>query len=109
MWDRSYYEARKPDVPAMLLELLSHQNMADQRYGFDPGFRRIHVSRAIYKGILRYLADAGGRGMSFSHCLFLIWQLSRLRAGGSYPVAAGNRSAGVNSRPGIIQGLHAQW
>lgn len=60
MWDRSYYEARKPDVPAMLLELLSHQNMADQRYGFDPGFR-FHVSRAIYKGILRYLADAGGR------------------------------------------------
>lgn len=60
MWDRSYYEARKPDVPAMLLELLSHQNMADQRYGFDPRFR-FHVSRAVYKGILRYLADACGR------------------------------------------------
>ena len=60
MWDRSYYEARKPDVPAMLLELLSHQNLADQRYGFDPRFR-FHVSRAVYKGILRYLADAGGR------------------------------------------------
>ncbi len=60
MWDRSYYEARKPDVPAMLLELLSHQNLADQRYGFDPRFR-FHVSRAVYKGILRYLADTGGR------------------------------------------------
>jgi len=60
MWDRSYYEARKPDVPAMLLELLSHQNLADQRYGFDPRFR-FHVSRAVYKGILRYLADADGR------------------------------------------------
>ncbi|MHC1732307.1 MAG: xanthan lyase [Bacteroidales bacterium] len=59
MWDRSYYEARKPDVPAMLLELLSHQNLADQRYGFDPRFR-FHVSRAVYKGILRYLADASG-------------------------------------------------
>ena len=59
MWDRSYYEARKPDVPAMLLELLSHQNLADQRYGFDPRFR-FHVSRAVYKGILRYLADVSG-------------------------------------------------
>jgi len=59
MWDRSYYEARKPDVPAMLLELLSHQNLADQRYGFDPRFR-FHVSRAVYKGILRYLSDASG-------------------------------------------------
>ncbi len=59
MWDRSYYEARKPDVPAMLLELLSHQNLADQRYGFDPRFR-FAVSRAVYKGILRYLADASG-------------------------------------------------
>ena len=60
MWDKSYYEARKPDVPAMLLELLSHQNLADQRYGFDPRFR-FHVARAVYKGILRYLADASGR------------------------------------------------
>lgn len=59
MWDRSYYEARKPDVPTMLLELLSHQNLADQRYGFDPRFR-FHVSRAVYKGILRYLATASG-------------------------------------------------
>ena len=61
MWDRSYYEARKPDVPAMLLELLSHQNLADQRYGLDPRFR-FHVSRAVYKGILRYLATASGTG-----------------------------------------------
>jgi hypothetical protein len=59
MWDKSYYEARKPDVPAMLLELLSHQNLADQRYGFDPRFR-FHVSRAVYKGMLRYLADVSG-------------------------------------------------
>ncbi len=63
LWDRSYYEARKPDVPAMLLELLSHQNLADQRYGFDPRFR-FHVSRAVYKGILRYLATASGTGYS---------------------------------------------
>lgn len=61
LWDRSYYEARKPDVPAMLLELLSHQNLADQRYGLDPRFR-FHVSRAVYKGILMYLATASGTG-----------------------------------------------
>lgn len=60
LWDRSYYEARKPNVPAMLLELLSHQNLADQRYGLDPRFR-FHVSRAVYKGILKFLAFNSGR------------------------------------------------
>lgn len=55
MWNASYYEARVPEVPAMLLELLSHQNFADMRYGLDPRFR-FTVSRAIYKGILRYLS-----------------------------------------------------
>jgi hypothetical protein len=59
LWDRSYYEARKPGVPAMLLELLSHQNLADQSYGLDPRFR-FHVSRAVYKGILKYLAYNSG-------------------------------------------------
>lgn len=55
LWDRSYAESRSPDVPSMLLELLSHQNMADMRYGLNPEFR-FHVSRAIYKGILKYLS-----------------------------------------------------
>lgn len=54
MWNQSYYESRVPDVPAMLLELLSHQNFSDMRYGLDPRFR-FTVSRAIYKGILRYI------------------------------------------------------
>ena len=56
MWDRAYYEARIPSCPTMLLELLSHQNFADMRYGLDPAFR-FDVSRAIYKGILRYLSS----------------------------------------------------
>lgn len=60
MWDKSYYEARVPEVPAMLLELLSHQNFADMKYGLDPGFR-FTVSRAIYKGMLRFLAERDGR------------------------------------------------
>lgn len=49
-----YAEARHSEVPTILLELLSHQNFADMRYGLDPRFRRA-VSRSIYKGILRYL------------------------------------------------------
>lgn len=60
LWDRSYSESRSPQVPSMLLELLSHQNLADMRYGLDPEFR-FTVSRAIYKGMLKYLAASEGR------------------------------------------------
>ena len=56
MWNKSYFEARVPEVPTMLLELLSHQNFADMRYGLDPRFRFL-VSRAIYKGILKFIAE----------------------------------------------------
>jgi hypothetical protein len=59
MWDRSYSESRRPEVPAMLLELLSHQNFEDMRYGLDPRFKFI-VSRAIYKAILRHISDQYG-------------------------------------------------
>ena len=55
LWNRNYSESRVPEVPTMLLEMLSHQNFGDMRYGHDPRFR-FTVSRAIYKGILRYLA-----------------------------------------------------
>lgn len=56
LWDRSYSESRTTDVPGMLLELLSHQNFADMKYGLDPTFR-FTVSRAIYKGMLKFLSD----------------------------------------------------
>ena len=59
MWNRSYYEARVPSAPTMLLELLSHQNFADMRYGADPRFR-FTVARSIYKAILRHLAAQYG-------------------------------------------------
>ncbi len=49
------YEIRVPQVPGMLLEYLSHQNFADMRYGLDPNFI-FASSRAIYKGILRWIA-----------------------------------------------------
>ncbi|MDR1783051.1 MAG: xanthan lyase [Dysgonamonadaceae bacterium] len=55
IWNRSYSEARLPEAPTMLLELLSHQNFADMKYGLDPRFR-FAVSRAIYKGMLKFLA-----------------------------------------------------
>ena len=56
MWNKAYAEASTPRVPTMLLELLSHQNFADMRYGLDPRFR-FTVSRSIYKGILKYLSS----------------------------------------------------
>lgn len=59
MRNKPYHEAKEPLVPAMILELLSHQNFADMRYGLDPTFR-FHVSRAIYKGILKYLHERDG-------------------------------------------------
>ena len=55
IWNKSYSEARVPEVPTMLLELLSHQNFADMRYGLDPNFQ-FDVSRSIYKGMLKFLA-----------------------------------------------------
>lgn len=56
MYDKSYFEARIPQVPTLLLELLSHQSYQDMRYGLDPSFR-FFVSRAIYKGILRFIGQ----------------------------------------------------
>ncbi|MCQ2139671.1 MAG: xanthan lyase [Bacteroidales bacterium] len=56
LWDRSYSESRTTSVPGMLLELLSHQNFADMKYGLDPTFR-FTVSRAIYKGMLKFMSD----------------------------------------------------
>lgn len=56
IWDRSYRESRTPSAPAMLLELLSHQNFADMKYGLDPTFR-FTVGRAVYKGMLKYLSN----------------------------------------------------
>ncbi|MCU4162913.1 hypothetical protein [Carboxylicivirga caseinilyticus] len=60
LWDKQYSEAWRPNVPTMLLELLSHQNVADMRYGLDPEFR-FDVCRAVYKGMLKFLAFQEGR------------------------------------------------
>lgn len=59
VWDRSYSESRTTDVPGMLLELLSHQNFADMKFGLDPRYR-FDVCRAIYKGMLKFIAAYNG-------------------------------------------------
>ncbi|OZC03512.1 hypothetical protein BSZ36_11280 [Rubricoccus marinus] len=58
-WNRPYSEATRPNVPALLLELLSHHNPTDMRYALDPRFRH-DASRAIYKSIGRFLAEQNG-------------------------------------------------
>lgn len=58
-WDRSYSESRTTGGPALLLELLSHQNFADMRYGLDPAFR-FTACRAVYKGLLKFLSARYG-------------------------------------------------
>ena len=55
--EANYCESRVPVVPSIILELLSHKNMADMKYGLDPHFRFI-AARAVYKGILRYINGA---------------------------------------------------
>lgn len=59
IWDRSYSECRTTGVPGMILELLAHQNFADMKYALDPSFR-FDVSRAVYKGILKFLSNRYG-------------------------------------------------
>ncbi len=57
IYDRNYSETRVPEVPSMILETLSHQNFADLMLGHDPTFK-MYLSRAIYKGVLRFIATA---------------------------------------------------
>ena len=55
MWNKQYSEAARAKVPTVLSELLSHQNFADMALAHDPRFK-FDVSRAYYKGILKFLA-----------------------------------------------------
>ncbi|MEM6327718.1 MAG: hypothetical protein AAF791_11430 [Bacteroidota bacterium] len=54
-WDRGYSEATRPNMPSLLLELLSHHNPMDMRFALDPRFRH-DASRTLYKAIGRFLA-----------------------------------------------------
>jgi hypothetical protein len=55
LWNADYSESVRPNVPSVLLELLSHQNLLDVRFMLDPRFQ-FDVSRSIYKAMLRFLA-----------------------------------------------------
>ncbi|MGQ9642530.1 MAG: golvesin C-terminal-like domain-containing protein [Ignavibacterium sp.] len=55
LMDALYSEAARPNFPSILLELLSHQNFIDMKFHLDPRFR-FDASRAIYKGMLKFLA-----------------------------------------------------
>ncbi len=55
LYNRNYSETRKPEVPSMILEMLSHQNFRDMLYGHDPNFKFL-ISRSIYKATARYIA-----------------------------------------------------
>ncbi|MCE1197447.1 MAG: fibronectin type III domain-containing protein [Marinilabiliales bacterium] len=59
MWNKRYFEAARPKVPALLSELLSHQNFADMYLAQDPRFK-FDVCRAFYKGILKFVAGQNG-------------------------------------------------
>jgi hypothetical protein len=65
IWNRrqlrnaDYSECTRPNVPSVLLELLSHQNFLDMKFMLDPRFR-FDVSRAIYKSFVKYLAIQRG-------------------------------------------------
>jgi hypothetical protein len=54
-----YSESMRPNVPAVLLELLSHQNFRDMQFALDPRYR-FDVARSIYKSMLRFVATQHG-------------------------------------------------
>jgi len=56
LMEADYSEARRPNMPACLLELLSHQNFHDMKFALDPRFR-FDVARAIYIGILKFFSS----------------------------------------------------
>lgn len=60
VFDKNYSESCRPEMPSMILEMLSHQNFMDMIYGHDPWFK-FNMARSIYKGILRYIAFEHGR------------------------------------------------
>jgi len=58
--NKSYAECRFPEVPSMILEIMSHQNFLDMRLGQSPEFQ-FFISRAIYKGILKFISYQNGK------------------------------------------------
>ena len=55
IWNKNYSETREPALPAIILEMLSHQNFADMCLGYDPHFK-FDFARSVYKSVLKYIA-----------------------------------------------------
>lgn len=60
IYDKSYAEISRPDVPSAIVELFSHQNLRDVELATKPQFR-FDAARSIYKGALKFLADRYNR------------------------------------------------
>ena len=60
LYDRNYAETRCADVPAAIIETLSHQNFPDMKFGLDPNFR-FALARSLYKSILRFNSEMHDR------------------------------------------------
>lgn len=60
IWDRNYSETRIPEVPAVIVETMSHQNFPDMKRGQDPYFQFM-LARSIYKSILQFIAGQHGK------------------------------------------------
>ena len=58
--DRNYSETRLPAQASNIIEMLSHENFTDMKYGHDPYFKFV-MARAIYKTILKYIARNNAR------------------------------------------------
>lgn len=80
MWDKSYVEARVPEVPTSLVEFMSHQNFADMKYALDPAFR-FTVSRSIYKALGRFLAERKDRRFIVQPLPVKDFAISRVKKG----------------------------
>lgn len=60
LWNRDYGEARSPLSPAIILEMLSHQNFLDMKKAYDPQFK-FDFCRSVYKSIVKFLATVHDR------------------------------------------------
>lgn len=57
--DDNYGETRVPDVPSVILEMLSHQNFTDLSHALDPNFK-FTFARSVYKSVLEYITSQHG-------------------------------------------------
>ncbi|MBW2734012.1 MAG: N-acetylmuramoyl-L-alanine amidase [Deltaproteobacteria bacterium] len=57
--------SHQDEMPAALVEIAYHDNEEDRRWLLTPRFRQV-VARALYKGIVRYFAQAKGVDAHFS-------------------------------------------